>query len=482
LFITHNIGVVNRVAHRVCVLYAGRVLELGDKDAVLGAPAHPYTKGLLASLPALSVIGSERRTAPIPGRFPDLTQPSPGCIFADRCLFAEGRCRAPQELITLDGGRQVRCWKAGAGTLPAWPQSERNRRTRARGLPAAPLLQAENVVKTFRRGSLRGGIEWTRRLLVFPWPQVRTELIRAVDGITLAVGRGEAVGLVGESGSGKSTFGRTVLKLVEPNGGRILFDGVDVARQREDALLALRKRAQIVFQNPDSSLNPRRRVGDAIARAVKLHSNVPATGLRQHVETLLDHVGLPRGYYDRYPHQLSGGEKQRVGIARALATGPDFIVCDEPVSALDVSVQATILNLLDDLRGELGLSYLFISHDLAVVAYIADRIAVMYAGRICEEGEVASVLAPPHHPYTEALLSAVPQPTPRAHRSERIRLRGEATSVQVAETCCPFHPRCPRKIGTICETAIPPVLEFSRGHRIACHLPPEQLAAPQRGS
>ena len=476
LFITHNIGVVNRVAHRVCVLYAGRLLELGDKEAVLAAPTHPYTQGLLASLPTLSDVGGTRRTAPIPGRFPDLTKPFPGCIFADRCPFVEERCREPQELITLNDGRKVRCWKAGAGPLPAWPRSERNRQSRAEGLSATPLLQTENLVKTFRRGSLRGGIEWTRRLLVFPWPQVKTELVRAVDRITLAVGRGETVGLVGESGSGKSTFGRSVLKLVEPNGGRILFDGIDVAKQNEDALLPLRKRAQIVFQNPDSSLNPRRRVGDAIARAVKLHNDVPARSLREHVETLLDHVGLPRGYYDRYPHQLSGGEKQRVGIARALATGPDFIVCDEPVSALDVSVQATILNLLDDLRAKLGLSYLFISHDLAVVAYIADRIAVMYAGRICEEGPVAAVLAPPHHPYTEALLSAVPQPTPRAQPIERIRLRGDPISAQVGETCCPFHPRCPRKIGTICETTMPPVVEFPAGHRIACHLPLEQLA------
>jgi peptide/nickel transport system ATP-binding protein len=336
-------------------------------------------------------------------------------------------------------------------------------------------VETADLTKFYRRSSLGAGITWTKLAGVVPWPQVRTEIIGAVDGVTLRIAAGEVLGLVGESGSGKSTLGRCVLRLVDPSGGRILFDGADVTDRPQSGLDALRKRAQIVFQNPDSSLNPRRRVGDAIARAVELHTNVAPSNRHVHTEALLERVGLPGNYYDRYPHQLSGGEKQRVGIARAIATEPDLIVCDEPVSALDVSVQATVLNLLDDLRREIGLSYLFISHDLSVVAYIADRIAVMYAGRICEEGPVNAVLAPPYHPYTEALLSAVPLPRPDAGPRERIRLRGDSVTLARITAGCPFQNRCPRKIGLICETVTPPWIEPSPGHRIACHLSLDEL-------
>jgi peptide/nickel transport system ATP-binding protein len=475
LFITHNLGVVNRIADKVCVLYAGRVVEFGHKNDVLGDPAHPYTKGLLASLPTLAG-GRTKRIAPIPGRFPDLTKPPEGCIFADRCPFVEATCRAlPQELVPRGGTHAVRCWKHE--TIGDWLKVDHvsHRREREDGKDSTPLLQTEGLTKLYRRGRLGGGIEWSRKLGILPWPKVRTETVHAVDGISLEIGRGEVVGLVGESGSGKSTFGRTVLRLIQPTSGSAYFNGVDVAKLQETEFNNLRKQAQIVFQNPDSSLNPRRRIGDAISRAVALQTNVPAPRRKVHVEDLLDRVGLPRSYYDRYPHQLSGGEKQRVGIARALATDPSFIVCDEPVSALDVSVQATVLNLLDDLRDDLGLSYLFISHDLSVVAYIADRIAVMYSGRICEVGPADAVLSPPYHPYTEALLSAVPLPTPGAEKRERIRLRGDRPPSSSERTGCPFHTRCPRKIGSICEIAQPPVIEPRPGHKIACHIPLEEL-------
>ncbi|HEY9211582.1 MAG TPA: oligopeptide/dipeptide ABC transporter ATP-binding protein, partial [Ancylobacter sp.] len=360
--------------------------------------------------------------------------------------------------------------------LPDWPEGDAPaKKTRSGELAIfEPLLRTEALTKRYQRGRVGGGLEWTRKFGL-PWPQIRTETVHAVDGIALEVGRGEVVGLVGESGSGKSTLGRTVLRLIEPSSGKIMFDGKDVAHAGEDDLSDLRKRAQIVFQNPDSSLNPRRKVGDAISRAVALQTNVPKAARRKHVEDLIDRVGLPRNYYDRYPHQLSGGEKQRIGIARALATDPDFIVCDEPVSALDVSVQATVLNLLDQLRDDLKLSYLFISHDLSVVAYIADRIAVMYSGRICEVGPADAVLQPPYHPYTEALLSAVPLPTPGAEKRERVRLRGDRAPSGTERSGCPFHTRCPRTLGTICETTEPPVIEPRAGHRIACHLPLDDL-------
>ena len=474
LFITHNLGVVNRIADRVCVLYAGRVVESGSREAVLGSPAHPYAKGLLAALPRLTSAGRRQRVAPIPGRFPDLTAPPSGCIFADRCPFADDPCRIPQALIDIGPGRAVRCWKSDG--LPAWPHPPLSTvgSVVAREAGAVPLMRADGLVKTFRRGRA-GGIEWSRKLGVIPWPRAASETVHAVDGISLSIARGEVLGLVGESGSGKSTFGRTVLKLLDPSRGRVLYDGKDIATATDREVSAWRKRAQIVFQNPDSSLNPRRRIGDAIARSVTLHLDVPAEGRRAHVETLLDRVGLPKGYYDRYPHQLSGGEKQRVGIARAIATGPDFIVCDEPVSALDVSVQATVLNLLDGLRKEFGLSYLFISHDLSVVAYIADRIAVMYSGRICEIGPVESVLQPPYHPYTRALLSAVPDPTPGAATGSRVRLRGDRAPGPSERGGCVFHTRCPDAIPGVCETAAPPVLEPGPGHEIACHLPLSDL-------
>lgn len=472
LFITHNLGVVNQIADRVCVLYAGRIAETGPKDAILSAPAHPYTKGLLASLPRLSANARKSGLQPIPGRLPDMTRLPPGCNFEPRCPFAEKACRDPQRLIEAGAGHEVRCWKAGALRATPWPVREAGPKRAVSGGGGRGHVVTESLAKTFT-GDPTGGLTWTRKLGL-PWPKLKRRQVRAVDGVSLEIAPGQVLGLVGESGSGKSTLGRLVLRLVEPSSGRVFFDGLEITRLPAHSLGIFRKAAQIVFQNPDSSLNPRRTVGEAIARAVKLHTKVAPAERRDHVEALIERVGLPRAYYDRYPHQLSGGEKQRIGIARALATNPAFLVCDEPVSALDVSVQATVLNLLAELRDELGLSYLFISHDLAVVAHISDRIAVMYAGTIVEIGTAAEVLAPPYHPYTEALLSAIPLPDPAAARSER-RLRLEAASTAARPAGCPFHGRCPRKLGAICETTRPPRQRLSSGHEIACHIPLEEL-------
>ena len=474
LFITHNLGVVNRIADRVCVLYAGRVAELGAKASVLGAAAHPYTKGLLASLPQLAPERRTRRLVPIGGRFPDLTRLPAGCVFAPRCAFSEERCGEPQSLDPIAGDQKARCWKARRLLGTPWPATTPDTHAAARIPSGRGQLSVERLAKTYVLGRSHG-VTWGRRLGL-PWPRARRRILRAVDDVSFQIASGEVLGLVGESGSGKSTLARLVLRLIEPSAGLVRFDAQDVTGVPRSALTAFRKQAQIVFQNPNSSLNPRRTVGEAIARAVKLHSDCPAPERRERAEALIDRVGLPRAYYDRYPHQLSGGEKQRVGIARALATDPAFIVCDEPVSALDVSVQATVLNLLSDLKDRLGLSYLFISHDLSVVAHIADRIAVMYAGRLMEIGPAAAVLAPPYHPYTEALLSSIPLPDVALAGRPRIIVRADATG-EPPLAGCPFYTRCPRKLGTICETATPPLHAAGPGHAIACHIPVPDLAA-----
>ena len=296
------------------------------------------------------------------------------------------------------------------------------------------------------------------------------DIVQAVNGVSFRIARGETLGLVGESGCGKTTLARAVLRLIEPTSGTIVFDGTDLLALAPRPLRALRRRMQIVFQDPWSSLNPRLRVGDAIREGIEIHHLAEGAAADRRVEQLLEEVGLPVTAARQYPHEFSGGQRQRIGIARALAVEPDLIVCDEPVSALDVSVQAQVLNLLDDLQRRRGLSYLFISHDLAVVRHIAPRVAVMYLGRIVEEGPADAIFSAPKHPYTEALLSAVPVPDPRAGR-RRIILEGEPPSPVRPPPGCPFHPRCqhPRKDES-CRTTRPELRELGPGRHTACHM------------
>jgi len=477
LFITHNLGIVSRLSDNVCVLYAGEVVEYGATDDVLLGPDHPYTKGLMVSLPRFRAR-PRRRLPAIPGTPASVGEADRGCAFAPRCPFAEPLCATQaQALVDLGGERRVRCWKATALRAVPWPEPEAAAAT-ASAAPRAggDLVRIEGVEKRFPLGGLLASLRLTfdgRRL---PRITLAPPVARALNGVTLTIGAGEIVGMVGESGCGKTTLGRILVRLLAPSAGRVLFAGEDVTEATGDVDRRLRQRAQIVFQNPVSSLNPRRTVGQTIERPLVLFRSLTAEARRAEVGRLLSLVGLAPPYAARFPHQLSGGEKQRVGIARALASGPDFIVCDEAVSALDVSVQATVLNLLAELRDAFGLAYLFITHDLAVVAHIADRIAVMYAGAICEEGPSAAVLHPPYHPYTEALLSAIPLVEPQARQRPRIRLRDDIVAGAATDQGCPFHARCPRKLGSICEEETPPVVTPASGHRIACHIPLDALA------
>jgi oligopeptide transport system ATP-binding protein len=320
-----------------------------------------------------------------------------------------------------------------------------------------PLLEVRNLVKHFRvAGGLFGG---------------RSGLVRAVDGVSFELRRGETLGLVGESGCGKTTTGRCILQLERPTSGEVIFEGRDLTKLGDDELRAVRRKVQVIFQDPYSSLNPRMTVGQIIAEPLAVHGIVTERKSRaQRVREILTHVGLLPQHAHRYPHQLSGGQRQRVGIARALAVEPALIICDEPVSALDVSIQAQIINLLEDLQAEFGLTYLFVAHDLSVVRHISDRVAVMYLGKIVEITDRKSLYDAPVHPYTKALLSAVPIPDPVLEaRRERVVLGGEVPSPLNPPPGCVFHPRCPIAIER-CRQEVPELREIRAGHRAACIL------------
>ncbi|MDZ7753056.1 MAG: ABC transporter ATP-binding protein [Gammaproteobacteria bacterium] len=467
LLITHDLGVVAEMAHEVGVMYAGELVETGERDAFFAHPRHPYARRLFAALPGAAKKGG--RLVSIPGMVPPLTRRFTGCRFTERCDRAFAPCAGEIPAWTpVDECQAVRCH-----LYTAEPPAEAERSAEpsppppAGGAPGAkrPLLEVRDLRVHFpvRSGLLRRA----------------TGAIRAVDGIDLSIPEGHTVALVGESGCGKTTAGKALLQLIRPSGGSVLFDGIELTALGGGALRPYRRALQIIFQDPYSSMNPRMRVDRIVEEGMRSQGLGGGSGERQaRVDRLLEQVGMDSGVKHRYPHEFSGGQRQRICIARALAVSPRLVVCDEPTSALDVSVQAQILNLLRALQDDLRLAYLFITHNMSVVEYLAHEVAVMYLGRIVEFGPTDRVMAAPAHPYTRALLSAVPVPDPRARR-EVIRLAGDPPSPHSPPAGCHFHPRCPEAMD-VCRTVFPETVERGQGHRVACHLYPGTGDTPAR--
>jgi peptide/nickel transport system ATP-binding protein len=452
LFISHNLGVIRKMCDRVGVLYAGELVEEGPSEEILHNPRHPYTVGLLRCIPRGGLRKDRGRLDTIPGFLPAIGADLPACVYVHRCALAQDLCREQKPVDHPVGANHTsRChFHELAQTLP--------RATDATPVAididrlAIPLLRIEDLTKTFH--------------------QDRHE-IKALAGVSAMLWPGETLGLVGESGSGKTTFARTLLGIVEPTSGTVEIDGREMPPrlgQRSSADVAA---LQIVFQNPDSALNRRHTVRRMLKRTLAKLAGVGGGAADRRAEELVGAVRLPERALSSRPTGLSGGQKQRVAIARAFAGDPRLVVCDEPTSALDVSVQAAILNLLVDLQGSNRTSYVFISHDLGVVRYLSDRIAVLYLGRLMELGPAETVFSPPHHPYTEALLSAVP--TIEGEQRERIDLEGDIPSAANPPSGCVFHTRCPRKLGPICEVEEPPLAEVEPEHFMRCHISIDEL-------
>ncbi len=471
MYISHNLGVIARVSDMVGVMYAGEVVERAPCSDIFLRPAHPYTLGLLRCVPRLGMTKSDSFLVPIRGRVPSPKNLPPGCVFEPRCDFARDQCRHKRpDLTEIVPGHAVRCFYAEE-VLAQKVQPPQELVEQAFKQPAAPP-SAEPVLV----------VENARTYYEVPSKQLiggEKRYVKAVDDVSFIARRGLTLGIVGESGCGKSTLVKTLIGLEKPTGGEFDFMGFDLSKPASRRSLELIRNLQMVFQNPDSTLNPSFTVGRQIARPLLRFKAVPRDQVRDEVIRLLDLMKLGENYYDRLPRQLSGGEKQRVAIARAIAGSPNVVLADEPVSALDVSVQAAVLNLLLEVQQRLGTTMLFIAHDLGVVRFLCDNIAVMYLGQVAEIGRADAIYAPPYHPYTEALLSAVPIPDPRAEQ-RRVRLSGNVPSALNPPQGCRFHTRCPRRNmlpdgGKICEQEIPPWREAGDGHRIFCHIPLEDL-------
>ncbi|OOO02785.1 MAG: putative ABC transporter ATP-binding protein [Chromatiales bacterium USCg_Taylor] len=459
MLITHDLGVVAQVADRVAVMYAGQIVEQAYRESFIHSPAHPYSQKLFHSVPTLSKRGTE--LAVIAGAVPRLTQRFTGCRFAPRCGYAWDECRqSVPALAAIDGERTVRCHLYTSASAPNQRPSMATAKASDADLPGTAdlgpaMLSVEDLTIFFpiRRGLMRRTVGY----------------VRAVDGVSLSIGRGTTLALVGESGCGKTTAGKGILRLAPITSGGLRFDGEDLRALSGEALRRRRRDIQIIFQDPYASLNPRMTVAEIIEEGMRAQ-NTGGRVRERRIDELLQQVGLHPDAKQRYPHEFSGGQRQRICIARALAVEPRLIICDEPTSALDVSVQAQILNLLQELQQRFKLSYLFISHNIAVVEYLAHYVAVMYLGRIVEQGRVDEVLENPKHPYTQALLAAVPHIDTVTQR-ETVRLGGTLPSPADPPAGCYFHPRCPKAFPP-CRREYPPATAFTQSHHAHCFLYP----------
>ncbi|WSL76424.1 ABC transporter ATP-binding protein [Kitasatospora sp. NBC_01266] len=476
VLVSHDLGVIAQMADRVAVMYAGRVVERATVDELFTAPHHPYTLGLIGAVPRLDRAGGP--LVPIPGNPPALNALPPGCPFAARCPLATDECLRLEPALAGPADHQAACLRSAhlAETRPApsdiYPVPV---------LPPAPAPAARADLPAVLTVS---ALRKTFPVLMGSVFKRKVGEVYAVDGVSLDIRRGETLGLVGESGSGKSTTLFEILALGKPEAGRIELLGQDTAALTRAAAHQLRSRLQIVFQDPMASLDPRMPISDIIAEPLRALGTERAV-IAARIPALLAQVGLDPAHASRYPHEFSGGQRQRISIARALALSPELLVLDEPVSALDVSIQAGVLNLLQELKASLGLAYLFVSHDLSVIRHLADRVSVMYLGRTVEQGAIASVFAAPRHPYTRALLSAVPLPDPAAERARtRLLLPGDPPSPTSRPTGCAFRPRCPiyptlgAEQRTACETTAPALTEAApdADHAAACHYPTAEPA------
>lgn len=475
VYITHDLGVVARVCNEIGVMYAGEMVESGPVEAIFDDPKHPYTQGLMRCVPRLGATKESSRLYPIRGRVPaPKDRPKGACIFAPRCDYATDHCYHEQPMVReIASSHNVRCFYAEEINADAWKPSE--------GLvpDLVPTAEPESQKPILEVKDLRTFYAQESKSILSLVGLGRKRYVKAVNGVSLEVQTGKTLGIVGESGCGKSTLAKTIVGLESPTEGQAEFLGFDISvpvSRRDKKLI---QELQMVFQNPDSTMNPSYTVGQQIGRPLQHFKTVPSDQVRGEVIRLLNAVRLDGSYYDRLPRQLSGGEKQRVGIARAFASRPELVLCDEPVSALDVSVQAAVLNLLLEIQRQYNTTMVFIAHDLSVVRFFSDYVAVMYLGHVVEFGPAEAIYAPPYHPYTEALLSAVPIPDPGAEQ-KHIRLEGTVPSALNPPSGCVFHTRCPRRSmlpdgGRVCESEVPPWRYNTEKHRIFCHIPLEEL-------
>lgn len=465
LLITHDMGIAAEMADRIIVMYAGRVVEQATSEQLFEKPHHPYTRGLLRSI---TTIDSHRgnRLFSIEGSIPPLTDMPSGCRFHPRCPYATQKCLLDEPPLFEINGRQTACWHGeqlvesedGIGKSEVMPpiaviepKHDQHHSTLQRQL----LFDVKGLSKAYPVG---------KGLL-----QRASSLIHAVDDVSFTIEKGETFGLVGESGSGKSTLGRVLLQLEKASKGSIRFQGLELTQLKTAELQKVRRDMQVIFQDPYGSVNPRWQIGDIIGEPLMVHEDLDATVRRERVEALLEAVGLKRGWYERYPHEFSGGQRQRIGIARAIALNPSFVLADEAVSALDVSVQAQIVNLMQDLQRDLGLTYLFIAHGLHIVRHISDRIGVMYLGKLVEIAASEELFLHPAHHYTKGLIASIPVPDPKQKR-EPFSLQGEIPSPANPPSGCRFHTRCPAATAR-CKEEPPAWQEIQRGHWVACHHP-----------